>query len=223
MTARLFDIVLAGFAIIVLSPLLLIAALGIRLSSSGPVLYRAQRVGKNGKLFTMYKFRSMHVETGGFQSRITSADDPRVFRFGAWLRFLKLDELPQLFNIIKGEMSIVGPRAEDPQIVEKHYRPEHYETLRMPPGLASPGSIFNYTHGERMLQGADAESIYATRLLPIKLALDRTYVQHASVAYNIRIIFRTSWVIVLKTIGKQEFSDPPEMNAAVRLLSLDKS
>jgi hypothetical protein len=93
----------------------------------------------------------------------------------------------------------------------------------MPPGLASPGSIFSYTHGERMLQGADAESIYATRLLPIKLALDRTYVQHASIAYNIRIIFRTSWVIVLKTIGKQEFSDPPEMNAAVRLLSLDKS
>ncbi|HLH31559.1 MAG TPA: sugar transferase, partial [Terriglobia bacterium] len=151
MIARLFDLVLAGLAILVLSPVLLIAAAGIRLSSPGPILYRAKRVGQGGKLFTMYKFRSMHLPKGDYESRITSADDPRVFPLGAWLRFLKIDELPQLFNIIKGEMSVVGPRAEDPLIVEKYYRPEHYETLKMPPGLASPGSIFNYTHGERML------------------------------------------------------------------------
>ena len=221
MIARLFDLIFAGGAVVILSPVFLLASIGIRLSSPGPILYRAKRVGQDGKLFTMYKFRSMHLHKPGNRSRITSADDPRVFPFGVWLRFLKIDELPQLFNIIKGEMSVVGPRAEDPIIVEKHYRPEHYETLKMPPGLASPGSIFNYTHGERILKDGDAEAIYVSRLLPIKLALDRAYIRKASFAYNIRIILRTSYVILSKMAGRQNFADPPEMALATRLLSND--
>ena len=200
------------------SPILAIAAIGIRLSSPGPILYKATRVGRGAKAFKMYKLRSMHIDNAS-TSRITSCQDPRVFAVGSWLRFLKIDELPQLLNIIKGDMTIVGPRAEDPGIVEKYYRSDDYQTLRVPPGLASPGSIFNYTHGEQMLEGDNAEQIYARQLLPIKLALDRVYVQQASVRYSIRVIFRTIWVILTKMAGKRKFPFPPEMESAQRLLA----
>src|SRR6266566_8562668 len=113
MVKRLFDIVVAAFALVLFSPLLLIAAVGIRLSSRGPVLYRAQRVGRDGKLFTMHKFRTMRVEQGPGSSPITGPNDSRVYRFGSLLRRLKIDELPQLYDVLRGTMSLVGPRPED--------------------------------------------------------------------------------------------------------------
>jgi lipopolysaccharide/colanic/teichoic acid biosynthesis glycosyltransferase len=219
MAKRLFDLCLAALGLVLTAPLLAIGALGIRLASPGPVLYRARRVGKDGTLFTMYKLRSMHPDPGLPASRITGRADPRVFRFGRWLRRAKLDELPQLVNVLRGDMAIVGPRPEDPAIVARHYTPLERETLRVRPGLASPGSLFHYTHGERGLDPADPERDYVDRLMPVKLALDVVYVRRASLAYDLRVIGRTAWLICSELAGKRSFPAPPEM-AEARALGL---
>lgn len=216
MARRLCDGLLATVALLVLSPVLLLAALGIKLTSRGPVLYRARRAGRHNRPFTMYKFRTMHVAQATRGSAITAHGDPRVFAFGAWLRRLKIDELPQLLNILKGEMMLVGPRPEDPRIVAEHYAPAHYETLAVPPGLASPGSIYNYTHGERLLGTGNAEADYVARLLPIKLALDLVYVRERSLLYDARIVLRTVSTIVRIALGQRTFADPPEMQQVTR-------
>lgn len=217
MARRLLDLLLAALALIVFSPVLLVAGLGIRLSSPGPILYRAQRVGRHRTHFTMYKLRTMHVRTGP-ESAITARHDPRVFRFGGWLRRAKVDELPQLINVLRGEMAIVGPRPEAPSIVDQHYSALELETLAVRPGLASPGSIYNFTHGETVLETDDPERHYVERLLRLKLALDVVYVRRASARYDAAIMARTVWVIVAALLGKRRFLDPPEMAEARRLL-----
>jgi lipopolysaccharide/colanic/teichoic acid biosynthesis glycosyltransferase len=171
----------------------------------------------------MYKFRTMHSARSAFDSPITAAQDPRIFSFGAMLRSTKIDELPQLFNVLKGEMSIVGPRAEDPKIVRRHYRGYHWETLQVPPGLASPGSLYNYTHGERLLGLDNPEKDYVDRLLHTKLALDAVYVRQASFAYDLLIILRTLRTIAVIALGKRCFSDPPEMSQALAVIRRDVS
>ena len=211
MAKRLFDLVGAAVALVLLSPLLFLAALGIRLSSRGPILYRALRAGKDGVPFTMHKFRTMRTDQGPTRSAITGTKDPRVFFFGALLRRLKIDELPQLWDVLRGKMSLVGPRPEDPRIVRDHYAPEHLETLRVLPGLASPGSIYNYTHADQILARGDPERVYVEELLPVKLALDAVYVREASLGYDLRILFRTAFVIALMALGRRTFRDPPEM------------
>jgi lipopolysaccharide/colanic/teichoic acid biosynthesis glycosyltransferase len=216
---RLLDLVLAAVALVVTAPLLAAAAIGIRLSSRGPVVYRAERVGKNRRPFIMYKLRTMHLRRRSDTSRITGADDPRVFPFGAWLRALKIDELPQLWNVLRGEMALVGPRPEDPAIVTQQYSALGLETLAVRPGLASPGSIYSSTHGAELLRGSDPEAAYAARLLPLKLALDVVYVRRASVWYDARIVGRTLWVIVATLAGRRRFADPAEMAEARRLLA----
>ncbi|MCC6126041.1 MAG: sugar transferase [Pirellulales bacterium] len=215
---RPFDIVAAAAALIVLSPIFLIAALGIRLSSRGPVLYRATRAGKNGRPFVMHKFRTMRIEQGNRASAITAAGDDRVFAVGRLLRALKIDELPQLYDILRGEMSLVGPRPEALEIVRDHYAPEHWETLAVRPGLASPGSIYNYTHGEKLIGKENPERDYLEKLLPLKLALDEVYVRQAGFVYDLRIIVRTAMVIVQIALGKRRFADPPEMKAIERIV-----
>lgn len=217
MVRRLVDVVISSTALVLIAPLLAAAAIGIRLSSHGPIIYRARRVGIHGRIFSMYKLRSMHVDQSSFVSLITVNHDPRVFKFGSWLRRLKIDELPQLFNIIKGEMSIIGPRPEDPDIVRAQYSLGQYETLNKLPGLASPGSLYNYTHGEQLVQGDGANQYYAGQLLPVKLALDIVYVREASFVYDIRIMARTIWAIFCKAVGRTRFPDPPEIQKAVAM------
>src|SRR5881296_2304368 len=219
MVRRLVDVVCAAIALVATAPLLALAAVGIRRASPGPVLYRAERVGRGGRPFIIYKLRTMHSRRRSDASRITGAHDPRVFPLGAWLRAVKLDELPQLINVLKGEMAIVGPRPEDPAIVARHYDALGRETLTVRPGLASPGSIYSSTHGDALLTGTDPEAAYAERLLPVKLALDVVYVRHASLAYDARIVGRTLWVIVATLAGRRRFADPPELSEARRLLS----
>jgi lipopolysaccharide/colanic/teichoic acid biosynthesis glycosyltransferase len=220
---RAIDILVSLLALVALSPLFGVAAAGIWLSSRGPIFYRAKRIGYRGKPFTMHKFRTMHVEQKAFFSLITPQNDPRVFPFGAWLRRLKIDELPQLFDILRGEMTFVGPRPEDPRMVEQHYGPQGMETLNVLPGLSSPGSIYYYTHGERMLSTADTEASYARELLPTKLALDLVYVREASMLYDLRVILRTLWVILARTLGKRSFRKPPEIDRAIELGLMPKS
>jgi lipopolysaccharide/colanic/teichoic acid biosynthesis glycosyltransferase len=216
---RLFDIALTAVALVASLPILAIAALGIRLSSPGPLLYRATRAGRRGKLFTMYKLRTMEVRALVVEdSVITASNDKRVFPFGALLRRSKIDELPQLFNVLRGDMTFVGPRPEDPKVVAQHYTPEQWETLDVPPGLTSPGALYSTTHGERWLSEAAAERDYYEHLMPLKLALDRVYVRHSSVFYDLGVIARTALVVIGRAVGQRHFPDPPEMAEARRLL-----
>jgi lipopolysaccharide/colanic/teichoic acid biosynthesis glycosyltransferase len=214
MAKRLLDLLCAAIGLAVALPVVAVAALGIRLSSAGPAIYRTRRAGIGGRPFTMYKLRTMRLDHGITRSRITLPDDPRVFRLGAFLRRSKIDELPQLVNVLRGEMSIVGPRPEDPHFVARHYAPVHHETLRVRPGLASPGSLYHDTHGDAYLAGGDPEARYIERLLPVKLALDVVYVRHASVRYDLVIIWRVIATIGGKLAGRRRFPDPPEMAVA---------
>ena len=202
MAKRLFDIVASGMALLVLGPAILLAALGVKLFSKGPAFYCAKRAGVGGTPFTLFKLRTMHVNQGDNASAVTGASDPRIFAFGSLLRKTKLDELPQLLNILRGDMSVVGPRPEDLINVERYYDELGMSTLAVRPGLAGVSSIYNYTHGEKMLIGDDPESIYAKQLLPVKLALEAVYLQDASFGYDIRIVFRTITAIVRIASGQ---------------------
>jgi len=223
MVKRLLDVVLAALGLVLVAPVLALAALSIRLASPGPLFYRARRVGRAGACFTMYKLRTMHQRSLGQTSRITGQDDPRVFPLGALLRRTKIDELPQLFNVLRGDMSIVGPRPEDPDIVERHYTPLLRETLAVRPGLASPGSLYHYTHGDALLVGGDPETAYVERLLPLKVALDVVYVRHASLDSDVRIIGRTLSTIGASLIGRRRFSAPPETREALALIHSERT
>lgn len=212
MVKRLLDIALSFTALLAVSPLFLGVAAAIRLASPGPVLFCPRRVGRHGRPFTMYKFRTMHAHVAG--DPITAPHDSRIFPLGIWLRRLKIDELPQLFNVLKGEMSLVGPRPEDPAIVAAHYTPQQRETLCVRPGLASPGSLYNYTHGERLLANGATQTLYVEELLPIKLALDLVYVREASLRYDLSIMGRTLVVMLGVLLGRQHFAEPSEMKKA---------
>ena len=219
MVKRLFDLALTAMALVASLPILAIAALGIRLSSPGPLLFRATRAGRRGKLFTMYKLRTMEVRSAVVEdSVITASNDKRVFPFGALLRRSKIDELPQLFNVLRGDMAVVGPRPEDPTVVAQHYTPEQWETLDVPPGLTSPGALYSTTHGETWLSERDAERDYYEHLMPLKLALDRVYIRRASLGYDLRVIARTAAVVAGRALGRRHFADPPEMTAARHLI-----
>jgi len=238
MSKRLLDIVVAGGALIATAPLFLLATVGIWLTSPGPIFYRAKRIGRDlrrsaadrrrqsrapvearerrrqdgyyGREFTMYKFRTMRVDSDA-SSPITAAKDSRVFPFGAFLRATKIDELPQLVNVLKGDMSIVGPRPEAPEIVRGHYSPDDITTLQVPPGVTSPGTVYYYTHGESTLAADSTVDHYVTRLLPVKLALDRVYIQRGRALYDIRVIFRTAAAILARIVGTRRFPEPPEL------------
>ena len=217
MARRLLDVILTGLALVVLAPAMALAAIGIRLSSPGPVFYKAVRAGRDGRPFVMYKMRTMHHRRRSDDSLITAERDPRVFPFGAWLRRSKLDELPQIFNVLRGEMAVVGPRPEDPSIVDRYYTAAQWETLKVAPGLTSPGALYSTTHGEQRLSAVDPERDYVQRVLPVKLALDRVYVRHASVGYDLALIIRTIFVVTGRALGRRLFRDPPEMREALQL------
>lgn len=190
---RLVDRLLALVGLIGTAPVSLVAALGIKLSDPGPVLYRAARSGLGGVPFTMYKFRTMKVVSPGQEgARITGARDTRVFPWGRLLRRLKIDELPQLMNVVTGDMAIVGPRPEDPSIVGRDYAPWMHETLTVLPGLTSPGTLGYYADESELPQVAElAERVYLDRLLPRKLAIDVLYVRRRSARYDAELIVRT--------------------------------
>lgn len=183
---RCFDVLTAVLLLSILLPLLLLIALAVVVGSGRPVIYRAQRVGCGGNRFVMLKFRTMVVGTPG--PPITGRGDPRITRVGAVLRRTKLDELLQLINVLRGDMSLVGPRPEDARFVAM-YTPEQREVLTIRPGITSPAAL-RY-HNEETLLTADAqdfEQMYATTLLPAKLALDLDYVRRRSFWWDIAIL-----------------------------------
>ena len=160
----------------------------------------------------MYKFRTMRLDTADQTKPITALNDSRVFPFGAFLRATKIDELPQLINVLKGDMTLVGPRPEAPEIVRSYYTSDDLTTLQVPPGLTSPGTVYYYTHGEsKLTTETSVVEEYVQHLLPAKLALDRAYMKRPTVLYDIRVILRTIVTIVSRGLGRRWFPDPPEL------------
>jgi lipopolysaccharide/colanic/teichoic acid biosynthesis glycosyltransferase len=191
---RLFDFTMAAMGLMVLSPLFALLAVGVTLDSGGPVFYRGERVGKDGRIFHMVKFRSMRSGTARTGSVITAKGDRRVTRVGRFLRRSKLDELPQLLNVLRGEMSLVGPRPEDPRYVAL-YTEEQRRVLRVRPGITSPASIA-YRDEEEMLSTDGWESEYVKTVMPSKLQMDLGYIDSMSFSQDIKVIaatFRSLW------------------------------
>jgi lipopolysaccharide/colanic/teichoic acid biosynthesis glycosyltransferase len=148
-------------------------------------------------------------------SSITSANDPRVFPVGRILRSLKIDELPQLLNIVKGDMAIVGPRPEAPDIVDRHYTTRDRQSLAVPPGLTSPGSVFYYTHGERLLADGAAEDFYVAALLPLKMTIDLEYLSRAGLWSDVGVILSTASVLFQKALGRKQFPTPAVLQRSI--------
>lgn len=189
MLKRAFDIVASGAGLIILFPVFLVIAIAVRMNSRGPVLYRARRVGRYGKEFHLYKFRSMVADADRQGPGITSAQDNRITPIGRFLRRAKLDELPQLINVLRGEMSLVGPRPEDPRYVAL-YTPEQREILQYRPGITSIASL-TYRHEEQLLSGPDWEQLYVDEVMPAKLTIDLDYARRANLFTDIWLILRT--------------------------------
>jgi lipopolysaccharide/colanic/teichoic acid biosynthesis glycosyltransferase len=222
MARRLFDLSFATVALAILSPLLALVALGVRVSAGAPILYRASRVGFGGRTFSMLKFRSMRLEPEDSRKKVSGAEDPRVFPLGRLIRRVKLDELPQLMNVVKGDMAMVGPRPEDPAIVALWYTDMDKETLQVRPGVTSPGSIYDYTCGERMIGNEDPEGDYVRGLLPIRLALDLVLIRRLTLGYELRVVGRTLLAILGMAVGIDRYPDPPEMEEALELVRADE-
>jgi FlaA1/EpsC-like NDP-sugar epimerase/lipopolysaccharide/colanic/teichoic acid biosynthesis glycosyltransferase len=188
---RGLDLVAAGLGLLLLAPLFLVIALAVRLSSPGPVFYRAERAGRGGRPFKLYKFRSMVQDAARRGPGITVKGDARVTRVGRVLRRSKLDELPQLLNVLRGEMSLVGPRPEDPRYLA-WYTPEQRQILAVRPGITSAASL-HYREEDLLLAGDDPETVYRERILPHKLALELAYLRQRSL--------RSDLLLILCTVG----------------------
>ncbi|MBQ2633783.1 MAG: sugar transferase [Oscillospiraceae bacterium] len=208
---RFFDIILCSLALVVLSPVFLLTALGIELSSPGTVLYHSMRAGLHKKPFKFYKFRSMHPPKGKKQDMFI-ADPNRVFRFGKLIRRLKIDELPQLFNVVKGDMSIVGPRPMTVEHVDELYCGEYEIVTTAKPGLTSAASLYDYTVGDTYSDNV----AYSKEVLPIKLKLERYYVEHESFLYDAQLVWRTIVTIVQVLLKKKNLPPQPELAAVMR-------
>lgn len=201
MAKRLFDIACSAIGLMVLSPFFVLAAVCIKLDSRGPVFFRQERVGQNGRLFRIHKLRTMvdHAETRG--PKLTAGADPRITRSGRILRKYKLDELPQLIDVLMGEMSLVGPRPEVPHFVEYYTDDDRRAVLSVPPGITDCAAI-RFKDEEALLAGAqDPEHMYVTKILPIKIGYYREYIADRSLWGDIRIILSTVAALVSKDTG----------------------
>ena len=191
MLKRLFDLVIAAFALTLLAPLLLAVALWIKLDSPGPVFFRQERVGKGGRLFRIHKLRTMRVNGLAQGPAITVHDDPRITRCGRLLRHYRIDELPQLIDVVLGRMSLVGPRPEVPRFVALYPPALREQVLSVRPGITDPAALEFADEAELLAQAGDAERTYVEDILPRKLQRQLEYVRRASLASDLAVIGRT--------------------------------
>jgi lipopolysaccharide/colanic/teichoic acid biosynthesis glycosyltransferase len=188
LSKRLFDVILSALGLSILAPLMLLMAVWIKLDSPGPALFRQTRVGRFGVPFTIHKFRTMRVEPG---AAITIGADPRVTRWGQVLRQTKLDELPQLWDVLRGTMSLVGPRPELPRYVELYPADLRERVLAVRPGITDPASLA-FSHEAELLAAADdPEREYREVVLPAKLKLSAEYAARASFSTDLNVILNT--------------------------------
>jgi lipopolysaccharide/colanic/teichoic acid biosynthesis glycosyltransferase len=189
MVKRLFDVIVAAIALLAASPLLALLAVIVKATSRGPVFHRSMRVGRGGHPFPLLKLRSMVAGAAQQGPGITRAGDPRITRIGKFLRKSKLDELPQLINVLRGDMSLVGPRPEDPRYVA-HYDAGQRRVLSVRPGITSAASVA-FRNEEELLTGADWERTYVETILPEKLRIELDALDRASFTQDLRILGQT--------------------------------
>lgn len=187
---RLFDLVMSVAALILLSPLFLLLTIWISLDSKGGVFYRQSRVGKNNRDFKLFKFRTMKPDSFSGGGLTLGDKDPRITRSGSFLRKYKLDELPQLLNIIKGEMSFVGPRPEVREFV-RLYNEQQRKVLAVKPGLTDFASLEYINEGEILSESEDPRQTYINEIMPAKLELNLKYIREKSFLVDLKIIART--------------------------------
>lgn len=208
MLKRLFDVLCALLSLIILSPALIIIGALVWISDPGPIIFKGMRVGRNGALFHILKFRTMRVRPHA-GAAVTVRNDPRITPVGRELRKLKLDELPQLFNVLRGDMSFVGPRPEAPVYVAL-YTPAQRQILRVRPGITGLTQIV-YRDESELLAGSNAEWVYRTVAMPAKLRIDQLYIEKQTLWLDLRILALTAAAIVY----------PPSAVLASRLVKVD--
>jgi lipopolysaccharide/colanic/teichoic acid biosynthesis glycosyltransferase len=200
MTKRLLDIVLSTAALVVSGPVILVAALAVKLTSPGPAFYRARRAGLRGRPFDMYKLRTMRIGTDSPDRRVTAPEDDRITPVGRLLRQSKIDELPQFWNVLRGDMSMVGPRPEDWDIVQHHYTPRQWRTLDVRPGIASPADVRWYpdlTYHDPPPAGASMQEYYLRRHLPVQLDEALHYVEQQSLLLDLKVVLRLIFCVLV--------------------------
>jgi lipopolysaccharide/colanic/teichoic acid biosynthesis glycosyltransferase len=187
---RFFDILVSILCVIILIPLYIVTIFAVKLTSKGPAFFLQTRVGKDGKLFNIFKFRTMVTETSNKSMLTVGNDDPRVTPIGNFLRTSRIDEFPQFFNVLKGDMSIIGVRPEIPHYFQ-FFKQEDYATLLVHPGMTSPASI-KYRHENEMLKNSeDPEKKYIEVILPEKMDVNRDYIWNYSFINDIKILSKT--------------------------------
>jgi lipopolysaccharide/colanic/teichoic acid biosynthesis glycosyltransferase len=192
---RIFDILLSLIVLIILMPVFLILALVIIIDSPGGPFYKQERIGKDGEPFLLLKFRSMHPFADKRGKLTVGTRDPRITRMGRFIRKFKLDEFPQLINVIKGEMSIVGPRPEVAKYVDV-YTSEQKKVLTVRPGLTDYASLKYFDENELLAKAEDPQKEYIEVIMPAKLKLNLEYIEKKSLTTDLKIIFKTFWRIV---------------------------
>lgn len=192
---RLFDITTSCIGLLFLLPLFFAIAIFVKLDSPGPVFFKQKRIGKNFKPFLLYKFRSMQIDASKKGPNITAGGDPRITKIGRFLRKTKIDELPQLFNVLKGDMSVVGPRPEVERYVEL-FRNDYERVLTVKPGITDYATIeFRDEEGVLKKYG-DPETGYIKEVLPLKVELYKKYLRDKSLFTDLKLIFLTFWKII---------------------------
>jgi lipopolysaccharide/colanic/teichoic acid biosynthesis glycosyltransferase len=187
---RMVDVVAGLIGLVVLVPLFILLSLILKLTSSGPIFYRQRRVGKDGRIFQIAKFRTMDVDADVSGPGITVRGDPRITLFGRIIRALKLDELPQLWNVLKGDMSLIGPRPELPEYV-RNYNEEQRKVLDVCPGMTDVASIAYRYEEELLLAQENPELYYREIVLPHKLLLNAEYIRRMSLKYDLFLLAKT--------------------------------
>lgn len=187
---RIFDFTCSLIGLIILSPFFLIIAIAIKVDSKGPVFFKQKRIGKNGNPFEIYKFRTMVVDAESLGKQITVGEDPRITRVGSFLRKYKLDEFPQLINVLIGDMSLVGPRPEVPRYVEI-YNDVQRKVLLVKPGITDYASIEFRNENDILGKSNNPEEEYIKTIMPTKLDLNLKYIDEMSFSHDIKLIFKT--------------------------------
>jgi lipopolysaccharide/colanic/teichoic acid biosynthesis glycosyltransferase len=191
MAKRLFDFVVAAAGLVLLSPLLLAVALAVKLDSRGPVMFRQERIGRHGRPFRIHKFRTMVVDAPARGPAVTVGADPRVTRVGRWLRGRRIDELPQLIDVLCGDMSLVGPRPEVPRYVAQYPAAYRDRVLSVRPGITDPASLDFIDEAAMLAGAADPEGLYIREILPRKVARQADYARRATLRSDLGVIVRT--------------------------------
>ena len=202
MLKRAYDVVSAGLGLLLLSPLFVAAAVAVKLGSRGPVFFRQERIGRGFRPFFIYKFRTMVQDAPKRGGAITVGDDPRIMWVGRILRKSKIDELPQLINVLVGDMSLVGPRPEAREYVER-FRRDYEEILQVRPGITDLASIKYRDEAAVLGQAKDGHRAYVEHVLPEKIRLAKEYIRRASLWFDLKLVFWTIGSLVVDRLMKR--------------------